>query len=408
MNDTITAIAMSSIADTPLEAPYVDPAELAWNAKLAREMAKAEKQAKEDAERALQRASVAQTATSTTESVERSESPLNAPKEHVQHAPSEHRTGVPSGAIERKKAGAPSVLIVQEIPAPSVRNEEEETKNAPTALNEGRIREENTSSKVADRERSSEQRPSKPVGEKQSGRSPYAYRQVSADTGMVPSSFSSHSHVDPLSDEGQHASPSHSSSSSEFEFHSNSSSHSYSIPFYSPTTEFMGTRDEGLGEDMERIIAEEEAMMDAMKAEEQLYAVPQEEVDPLLARITDPVKRSLMLRMRAADRMPRDGLVTYPADNACKRRRMQYAILDEAWALPDIAPNDRLMRRERSTWLNMVIDVDGEGYEGEAILELVYQYFAIKREREIRHPRAAFEKTLKQQLGLDTSDETLR
>jgi len=95
-----------------------------------------------------------------------------------------------------------------------------------------------------------------------------------------------------------------------------------------------------------------------------------------------------MRAMRAVDSQPSDGYVQYPGDAACQRRRGQYGILVDAWAL--VAPQDSLPQTEMSKWLNLVVRSEGEGCEGELVLDALFAFFASPHPHGISFPRRAF------------------
>ena len=122
-----------------------------------------------------------------------------------------------------------------------------------------------------------------------------------------------------------------------------------------------------------------------MRAEE-VQAEEEEEQDPLLRRL--PVEqRALMLAMRRADAMPDTGQVTIADDAACQRRRVQFAILRDAWRL--LAPDDKLSMPEMSKWLHMVIREEGEGCEGEFVLDEVFAFFGAPHPNGVSFPKRA-------------------
>jgi hypothetical protein len=116
-----------------------------------------------------------------------------------------------------------------------------------------------------------------------------------------------------------------------------------------------------------------------------------------------------MVAMRRADAMPQDGYVTYPQDPACQRRRAQYAVLLDAWDL--LFPGDRIMQNDMSKWLCFVARIEGEGTEGEAVLDAAFAFHGAPHPTGISFPKQAFWTALHNSLSvlpLPKSERTWR
>ncbi|HEU5344087.1 MAG TPA: bifunctional DNA primase/polymerase [Ktedonobacterales bacterium] len=98
--------------------------------------------------------------------------------------------------------------------------------------------------------------------------------------------------------------------------------------------------------------------------------------------------RQLLEQMRAADELPNDGVVQHPGSNAQRRRRAQYAVLQESWKF--LFPEDPLPLQQMSTWLNRA----EQGIEGEMVLDMARAVYLAPRDRAISAPRALVSKAL--------------
>lgn len=126
-------------------------------------------------------------------------------------------------------------------------------------------------------------------------------------------------------------------------------------------------------------------------------SAPTIEDDPLLAGITDPKRRALMQRMMAADALPDDGVVQHSGTNANRRRRMQYAILREAWAYL-CSGDTALSQAEMATYLNLPAMA---GY-GEPVLDQMFCWRDAPHNGPVRNPRAAFKATILNAASLES------